>query len=239
MGESVPESLFVGRQKEIERVCDELRGRHNLVLTGRFGMGRTTLLRHLARERKDEWRFIFLNGSLTAAKICEALHLALFPGVLGPEPGKRLSWKTQRHQIGDRPNRGRRALVVVLDDIAKVTRQRLDFIRWLNDLDTFRIIAVTEPFLPEAGLISLRIALCPAPVILLEPLSPAKAKLFFEAWAEQQGMAWNDDQVHGLVLATHGYPLGMTEAVKSLGDGSGPAWPADPPALEGKVGRPG
>ena len=76
---ALPEPLFVGRGQEAERIRGELLAGRNVVLTGRFGIGRTALLRHLAREMKAEWRFIFLDGSLTAARLCEQLHLALFP----------------------------------------------------------------------------------------------------------------------------------------------------------------
>ncbi len=222
---TLPEPLFVGRQQEAERIRGELRAGRNLVLTGRFGIGRTALLRHLAREMKTECRFIFLDGSLTAARLCEQLHLALFPGVPCREPGARQLWKTLRNRIGRSPVRERQALVLVLDDLGRLTRQRLDFLRWLSGLDRFRIIAVAELFLPEEDLIHLRTALHSAPLVPLEPLSPGKARLFFESWARHQGLAWGYEEVHGLVLATHGYPLGMAEAVKTLCPGAGPVRP--------------
>jgi hypothetical protein len=57
-----------------------------------------------------------------------------------------VSWKTERHVTAERWIRSRLPVVVVLDDVAKVTRQKLDFVRWLKDLSKFRIIVVADPY---------------------------------------------------------------------------------------------
>ena len=211
---AAPDRIFVGRKKELARIRDVLGSKRNLVLTGPFGIGRTAILRHLQREMKAEWRFVFLDGSQTPGKLCECLMLDLFPApptmTRRPSP----SWKVARHGIESRPIRERRPMVIVLDDITKVTRQKLDFLLWLHRLGRFQIIAVAEHFLPEGDLMRIRANLSPAPMVVLGHLSLATAHRFFEAWAHQHGLEWDHDHIHGLALATRGYPLGMQGAAE-------------------------
>jgi energy-coupling factor transporter ATP-binding protein EcfA2 len=207
------DDLFVGRMKELERIRSELAAGHNLVLTGPFGIGRTTLLSHLARALKPELRFIFFEGSQTPGQICE--QLLVDGSSVKPTARKRtLPWKIERHRLESRKDRDPRPVVLVLDDVAKVTPPKLDFIHWLHGLHRYRIIAVTERFLPEKSLMHLRSALYPAPMVALGPLSAGMAQRFFEAWAVRHGLNWGPDIIHGLVLATRGYPTGMWEAAR-------------------------
>jgi hypothetical protein len=207
----------------LARVRGILLSGRNLVLTGPFGVGRTELLRRISQEMKKDWRFIFVDGSQTAGEICERLVRVLFPERPLPDRHASVSWKTERHVIADRRIRSKQPIVVVLDDVAKVTRQKLDFIRWLKDLDKFRIIAVTERFLPGEDLTHLRTALIPAPLVVLGRLGPAAAHEFFETMSETMGLHWRREAIHGLALATHGYPLGMWEAVKGAASPSAAA----------------
>lgn len=215
------EGCFIGRQQELARIHRLLLSGRNVVLTGAYGVGRTALLRQLARETVKEWRFVFIDGSQTAGEICERLVRALFPERPVPPRSAAVSWRTERHVIADRRIHSKVPVVVVLDDVAKVTRQKLDFIRWLKDLDKFRIIAVTERFLPEEDLTRLRTSLIPAPLVVLSRLGPAATHQFFETLAKAHGLPWGREEIHGLALATHGYPLGMWEAAKVAASFSG------------------
>jgi hypothetical protein len=209
--------LFVGRQEESARIRQELEAGRNLVLTGPFGIGRTALLRHVAWELRDALTFTFLSGGGTAGKMCQELFLALFPQERAALRAGAVRPAAQRRAIAGAALRGPRARVVVLDDIAKATRQRIDFARWLRGLDRLRVVAVTERFLPEEALLRLRTALAPAPLLVLDHLDAAKARAFFQAWSEQHHLGWGPEQVRGLVQATRGYPLGMRETVGAAG----------------------
>jgi hypothetical protein len=205
--------LFVGRQEESDRIRTELAAGKNLVLTGPFGIGRTAILRQVAWELREHWEFIFLSGAVTAGRMCRDLFLALFPQERDALNHREVSLAAQRRALAGAPRCDRRQWVVVLDDMAKATRQRVDFIRWLRGLGRFQVIAVTERFLPDEARQRLRVALAPAPLLALERLEPAMARAFFQAWSEQHRLGWGPDHVRGLVQATRGYPLGMREAV--------------------------
>jgi hypothetical protein len=205
--------LFVGRQEETARIRGELEAGKNLVLTGPFGIGRTAVLRRVAWEQRGTWSFIFLSGAATPGRMCQDLFLALFPHQRTALNHGEISLLAQRRAIAAGTLKDPRPRVVVLDDIARLTRQRIDFIRWLRGLGRFQVIAVTEGFLPEAARQRLRVALAPAPLLALDRLEPAMTKAFFQAWSEQHRLGWGPEHVHGLVLATRGYPLGMREAV--------------------------
>jgi hypothetical protein len=105
--------------------------------------------------------------------------------------------------------------VVVLDDMVKITRQRLEFLRWLRGLGRFQVIAVVEHFLPEADIFKVRTALAPAPLLVLEYLDKPTTREFFETWSREHALAWGTPQVRGMVQASHGYPLNMQELALS------------------------
>jgi len=206
-----PERLFVGRQREIARIRRELAEGHNLVLTGRFGIGRTALLRHLAREEEARWHFIFIDGSQPPARMCEQLFLSLFPKQLKALRRSAYPGSFMRRIIASRRFIDRRPHLLVLDDIAKLTHPRFEFIRWLQSLNRFTIIAVTERFLPQGDLWRLRSILVPAPLVTLERLGHSASRQFFETWSIRHGLGWDEGIVAGLVRASNGYPPNMWE----------------------------
>ena len=205
--------LFVGRLEELARIKTELVAGKNLVLTGAYGIGRTALLKRLAWELREAWAFTFLNGAGTPGRMRQDLFAALFPQRREALRRGFLSPGAQRRALAGDPLSDPRARVVVLDDIAKVTRQRVDFARWLRSLGRFQVVAVTEHFLEKEGLQRLRANLAPAPLLVLDHLDSATTKAFFQAWSDQNRLGWGPEQVRGLVQATRGYPLGMRETV--------------------------
>ncbi len=183
----------------------------NLVLTGAFGIGRTAVLRHLAWELKETWGVTFIDGAGTPGRMRQDLFFALFPKEREALRQRLVSPAAQRRAIAGQALPDRRSWLVVLDNIAKATHQRIDFVRWLRSQGRFQVVAVTERFLPEEALLRLRTALAPAPLLTLDRLEPATAGAFFQAWSELHGLDWGPQQVRGLVQATRGYPLGMRD----------------------------
>lgn len=226
------EQLFVGREKELARVQTELEAGHNLVLTGPFGIGRTALLRHLARAHRADWRFVFLDGGETPGRHCEHLLDVWVPD--RPRPGRRRAepWTVERRRLPERLAREPRSVAVVLDDLGKVTAPRREFLRWLQELARVRIILVTERFLGEEAELHLRALIYPAPKVTLGPLPEGPSRAFFEGWARHHGLVWDAATIHGLVLATRGYPTGMWEAAQDATGHSAVRGQGEPPGLQ-------
>jgi MoxR-like ATPase len=61
--------MFVGREKETKLIIKELVRGHNIVIEGKFGIGRTSLVRHVSSVISDQWRFIFVDFSQTPGKM--------------------------------------------------------------------------------------------------------------------------------------------------------------------------
>ena len=168
---SLGADLFVGRARECARIRVELEAGRNLVLTGPFGIGRTELLRHVSLEQDPSRRFIFMNGTLTPGRLCKRLTRELGADTAG------LGFKAARTRLANLRTRDSRRCVLVLDDVARVTRPQLDFLRWLRRDGGLQLIIVAERFLPDDGLMRLRTSIFPAPLLRLGPLAHGDAKL--------------------------------------------------------------
>ena len=206
------QALFVGREREAARIREELAAGHNLVLTGPFGIGRTALLHQVARELKPAWRFVFLDGGQTPGRLCERLLDIWAPDRPRPLRRRTEPWTVERRLLPGRLAKEPRAVAVVLDDLGKATSPKQDFLRWLQELACVRIVLVTERFLGEEIELHLRALIYPAPKIALGPLPEGPSRAFFEGWARHHGLAWDTGAIHGLVLATRGFPAGMWQA---------------------------
>jgi AAA+ ATPase superfamily predicted ATPase len=61
---------FVGRKREIAAVIKFLKQNRNVVLTGRYGAGRSSLAKQIARLHAQNWQFLFADFSKTVARCC-------------------------------------------------------------------------------------------------------------------------------------------------------------------------
>ena len=57
--------IFVGRRKETHQITDDLKKGQNIILHGKYGMGRTSLINHIARLMNQRWKFIFVDFGQT------------------------------------------------------------------------------------------------------------------------------------------------------------------------------
>ena len=200
---------FVGRDKEIGQIKQALEEGKNVILSGRYGMGRTSLIKYIGKGMKDEWRFVFADFSKTPGAICNHLLSKLFP-----QPGldpQYVKYKSSRFRIVTLDLEDKRKHVLVFDNLARLTPPKNDLLRYLTWEKRFELIAIVESFLPPNDLFRLRVRLDPAVVINLERLCAGSEIRFFRSLSEGHGFHWTEGHVKNLAEITGGYPLRMQE----------------------------
>jgi hypothetical protein len=205
--------LLWGREREIAAITEALAQDKNLILTGKYGIGKTTLVKEAAKMNRERWRFLFADFSKTPSKVCNDLLVALKPKRSPVGRKRRVSYKDGRSLITDLASKDNRRAMIVLDNIEKLTPQRLDLIRHLAQGEPFLFIAIPERFLPEEDLFHLRACLYPSKIIKLRYLSASLTAGFFRYCAKKHRFQWTESDIHVLTLATKGYPLAMRESV--------------------------
>jgi len=141
---------LVGREREQARITAALAAGRNAVLSGRYGSGRTALVRRVAEVSAGRFHFVFVDFSAPPREAWAALAAELAPPPRRPGRGRSAGWRTLRAQVlHGQPADGPRP-VVVLDDVGRLTPARLDLVRQLSLADRFRFVAIVEGFLPTA-----------------------------------------------------------------------------------------
>jgi len=205
--------IFWERGREIAVITAALANDKNLVLTGKFGIGKTTLVKEVAKMNRERWQFLFVDFSKTPARVCQDLLAKLRPK--SPSRGRRrhLGYKQSRSLIADLASKTNRRCVIVPDNIEKLIPRKLDLIRYLKWDQPFLFIAIAERFLPEDELSCLRACLYPSKVIRLRYLSTNQTAGFLRYSANKHQFQWTESDIHMLTLATNGYPLALRESV--------------------------
>ena len=111
---------FVGRAREICEVTEALAEGTNVVLVGPYGIGRTALVRQVARSMRGRWRFVFADFSGTPGEASDSLIRALSPRRREGRKADRPGHKLRRLQIV-RVESGLTSTVLVMEDIARFT----------------------------------------------------------------------------------------------------------------------
>lgn len=200
---------FVGREKETRQIIKALKRGENVILMGKYGIGRTSLSRHVAEINRDQWNFIFLDFSQTPAKVC--CHLA--NSLLRENNAKTLGYRQNRFRIANLDFDGQRQPVLVLDDIGKLSPQKVELIPYLAMGRTFRFVAVVENFLKPDRLSLLRGWLHPALLLNIAYLGGEPTREFFRHFSEKCHFCWTEEEINNIAEMSGGYPLGMKEVV--------------------------
>ena len=206
---------FVGRSRETNLVIKALERGENVIVSGRFGMGRTSLLQHVVETARDRWRFVFIDFSKTPGDICRHLIRELFPGYAARQGDTCIKYKPSRFEILNRPLEDRRQPVLVLDNIEKLSRQKLALLQLLTYEKRFLFVAITASFMPQSHYQQLKVALLAACRITLGHMSPSSTKEFFAHFSVKYNFNWTDDHIKNLSRRTMGYPLSMKEIVSA------------------------
>jgi len=184
-----------------------------MIITGKYGIGKTSLVTQTAKLHGQTWRFLFADFSHTPAEMCHDLLAAL----RSPRPSRKYTqyvpYKQARSLIMDLASKDARQCVIVLDNIATITPQKLALMRYLAWDTHILFVALAERFLPEDDLFRLRTYLFPSNSMSLRHLSTTHTAEFFRYCATKYRFRWSESDIRMLTLTTKGYPLAMREFV--------------------------
>ena len=222
---------FVGRERESAHVRADLEAGRSVVLTGIWGIGRTSLARHVANEMAKDWIFVFADCERGPGDVWRDLFAAIFPRAQARRWNQVRSLKWTRFRVLNQRLEDPRRHVLVLDNIAQLSAPRLEVLRRLRE--RYLVVAIAEEFLPEQAKGTLCTALWARSPLRLGPLRRTATMAFFEECSRRHGFEYGAGEVQGLARATSGFPLGMAEAIAAqlrrgatLGSSSGlPAQP--------------
>lgn len=203
--------FFIGRNQERKNIVAALKEGVNVILKGKYGIGRTALVNQIIAMTQDQWRFIVLDFSLSPA---QAEASALSSQASFRQPKRKFGTDKPGQRLIHHWNLEGKAGVIVLDNVAGLSSPKKAFIRRLNRLNRFHFIAIVEEFLPEKDLGLLRRELIPSQVITLRYLSVDNGEKMLRYFSEKYRFHWSENQIQMWASATHGYPLGLKEIVR-------------------------
>ena len=143
--------------------------------------------------------------------MCHDLLAKLTPGKNPKDYPACAKYKVARSLIVNMEFGDKKQPVIVLDNVGKLSQQKLAFIRYLARGKRFLLIALVESFLPEDHLFQLRASLYPSDLIRLSNLGAKRAAEFFRYFSNKHDFHWTRSHIHALATATNGYPLGMRD----------------------------
>jgi hypothetical protein len=206
--------MFVGRDSEIKRITKALMQGHNIVIEGKFGIGRTSLIRHLSAILLKDWRFIFVDFSQTPGKMSEKLMKELHIPKMNKQTGKQFGYKSMRYRIANMALPKGKKTVIVFDNVAKITPQKTIFLRHLILEQHFQFIAIVEHFMPESDLFFLKAQLLPAATVSLHNLNGEDVINYLRRLSDQKHWNWPEAHIINMASRIGCYPLGMTEMMR-------------------------
>ena len=206
--------LFVGRKSEKKKIIESLNDGKNIILGGKFGIGRTSIIKEIAKTLSNERKFIFVDFSQTPGKMSEKLMKELGLSTRLNNRDKKMSYKSMRYRIPQSKSPKQQLPIIVLDNIAKVTIQKIIFLRHLILEQHFQFIAIVEKFLPQKDLFELKAQFIPFAILTLGHLKTNDVEKLLHNYSEKYHLNWMSNYTHKLALLSDGYPLGLVEMLR-------------------------
>lgn len=202
--------LFFGRVRETNKIIGCLNRRDNVILTGSYGIGRTSLIRNIADLLKTDWKFVFVDFSRTPGEMARKTAAQLIaPEKFNPD----LSYKKARFLLSEGDFSDSRHPVIVLDNISSFTGQKISFLNHITFERRFSFIAIAESSFTGQVLFRLRSCLFPARLMRLGYLNRKDTIEFVRASSKKYGLDWDDARMKSLAFSTKGYPLSIREMI--------------------------
>lgn len=208
--------IFVGRENEKKRIMKELQRGKNIVLSGKFGIGRTSLVKKIAEQLGEQRQFVFVDFGQTAGKMSKKLIEELHISSRLKKTGKKMGYRSMRYRIATVGSLTKNKPVIVFDNVAKLTPQKIIFLRHLIEEDHFQFIAIVENFLQGKDFSLLKAQLIPMETVSLHHLSAENVSSFIRFYSVKQNLNWSDAYIDDLTALAGGYPLGMIDLIKSV-----------------------
>ncbi len=207
--------MFVGREFETHYIMKELCRGKNIIVGGKFGIGRTSLIKKISETMADKTKFIFIDFNQTPGKMSEKLMRELGLSRRLKKTGRIMGYKSMRYRIATaEPSAKKDKPVIVLDNVAKLTPQKIIFLRNLLEENHFQFVAIVENFLPPEDFARLRALFYPAEIVALNYLRPEEVFSLIRLYSDQHHFHWPDHYIRELVSIAGRYPLGIIEMLK-------------------------
>lgn len=206
--------LFVGRKSEKRKIIESLEEGKNIILGGKYGIGRTSLAKEISRFMFDKRKFVFVDFSQTPGKMSEKLMKELGLSVKLKKKSTNMNYKSMRYRIANVKISNKQNPVIVFDNIAKITSAKIIFLRHLLLEQHFQFLAIIKNFLPKKDLSELKVQLVPEETLILRYLKVNDVENLLRNFANQLHFNWTNHYIHNLAILSDGYPLGLAEMLK-------------------------
>ncbi len=183
----------------------------NILIRGKYGIGRSTLVRHVSEILNATRRFWFLDFNETPDRICRQVLAELFPN----EKRKRRSqgYKLLRRSLCEAGARSEQPVVLVLDNVGVITPARLDFFHYLFMQKVFSFVVIVEDSMDPKDVELTRAVLHLSCRISLSHLSRTEVQEYFSFHAQHYHWNWSQAEIERQSRLSRGYPLFMAERV--------------------------
>ncbi len=199
-------AVFVGREIEIKTAVALIRKGKSLVIEGPFGIGKTTFAAKVATSI-DGFLPLYCSFEHDGSKIVEGLNREIIP--LYRRNNSKLGKQIHSFHLATQEKRP----LIIVDDIWKVTPQKVAFFKRLNKYGNCQFILIIETTKDNLRL-KVRTIDTNHEIIKLGKLNDTDSYALFDELIARSDRTVAQGVKHALVESCNGYPLGIVETVR-------------------------